>query len=87
MPHGKHSHQSESDMNMATMCDYPTPQHELPHWNCVLRFCDNCPRIDIPSQELDKRPSNKRTTITFHVYQLIERCTLHVRLQIDKKKI
>ena len=49
MPHGNNMFQTESDMEIAKMCAYTPQKHALPHWKCVLRCCEKCPRIDIPS--------------------------------------
>ena len=38
MPHGNHSYQTESDMAMETICEYPPYQHTLSHWKrrCIF---------------------------------------------------
>ena len=65
MPHGHHIYQKTHDTSMAKMCTYPPYQHALPHWKCVLNFCENCPRISITSQELDKNHSKTCPKIMF----------------------
>ena len=84
MPHGRHIYVTASDMVMAKMCSYPPSQHELPHWKCVLHWCANCPCIDLPDQESDMYRSNTSPSINFHIYHLVERCTVHGRLPIDE---
>ena len=77
MPYGCHIYQTESNMDTETMCAYPSYQHVLPHWNCVLRCFENLPRIDFSSQELDNHHSITCPTIRFYVYNLILCCTLN----------
>ena len=50
MLHGRHNYRTAYSMAMAKMCAYPPSQHALPHWKCVLRFCENCPHIYLSSQ-------------------------------------
>ena len=68
------------------MCAYPTSQHALPRWKCVLCCCSNCPCIDIPGQESYRNHFNTSPSISFHIYNLIERCTIHGRRPLDEKK-
>ena len=42
------------DMAKSTMCTYPHSDHALPHCNCVLHCCAECPYINIPDQETNK---------------------------------
>ena len=65
---------------------YTSSNYVLPHCKCVLRFCEQCPRVDLPSPESDKHNSNVSPTICFHVYQHISRCTVHVRRPLNEKK-
>ena len=51
MPYGNHMFHTESDIAMATMCEYPSSKYELPHWKCVLSCCALCPRVDLTSPE------------------------------------
>ena len=51
MPHGKHMFKTASDMEMETMCAYPSYNYLLPHWKCMLCCCAKCTRIDLPSPE------------------------------------
>ena len=84
MPHGCHIYAISSDMAMDTMRVYPPSQHLLPHYKFLLRCCENCPHIDIPVQESDRHHSDTSPSISFNIYHLIARCTVHGRLQIDK---
>ena len=54
-PHGRHIYAKASDMVNATICTYPQSDHALPHWKCVLRYCAECPHINIPDQETNKK--------------------------------
>ena len=54
MPHGRHIYAKSPDMEKSTMRTYPQYYHALPSWKCVLRFCDDCPCINLPGQETDK---------------------------------
>ena len=87
MPHGRHIYVTEYDMDMATTCAYPPPQHSLPHCKYVLSCCINLPCIHLPGQESDMHHSNTSPSMIFKIYPLTSRCTLNVRLQLDKKKI
>ena len=42
-------------MANATMCAYLHSDHALPHWKCVLSLCADCPCINIPDQEINKK--------------------------------
>ena len=47
--------------------------HGLPHWKCVLRYCDKFPDISITHQEKNKDATNRCSTIHFHVYHNVSR--------------
>ena len=47
IPHGCHIYAKAYDMENTTMCAYPQSDHELPHWECVLRCCAECIHINI----------------------------------------
>ena len=51
MSHGKHIFETAYDMAMVEMCEYPSSKYEISHWKCVLHFCSQFPRIDLPSPE------------------------------------
>ena len=53
MPRGNNMFQTAYDMEMATICACPSSNYYLPRWKCVLRCCDQCPRIDLPSPGSD----------------------------------
>ena len=69
-------------MAKATMCAYPQSDHTLPHWKGVLRCCAKFPSVNINDQETDYKYSNTSTSISFHIYHLIARCTTHGRLPL-----
>ena len=48
MLHVRHILNTTSDMEMETMCAYTPSKYALPHRKCVLRFCVQFTRIDIP---------------------------------------
>ena len=52
----------------------------------MFYYCANCPRIYIPSQELDKNHYITRPMICFNVYHLIAHFLLHGRCTLDKGK-
>ena len=55
MPHGRHIYAKASDVENATICAYPHSDNTLPHWKCVLRCCSDCPCINLPDQETNKK--------------------------------
>ena len=87
MPHGRHIYAKASDMAKATMCTYPQSDNTLPHWKCVLRCCSGCPCINITDQETTKKHEETTTSIRFHIYHIIGRCTAHGRIPLKDKKI
>ena len=52
--HGKYMFQKASNMAISRMCAYKYSNHELPHWECVLRCCAQCPNIDLKCPESDQ---------------------------------
>ena len=87
MPHGIHIYETASDTDMDTMCVYPLFQHTFTHWKCVLRFCENCPYIDLSDQDSDRHNSKTSPSTRFRIYPLIENCTLYGRIPLDEDKI
>ena len=85
MPHGSHIYAKAYDMKKATMCLYTQSDHELPHRKCFMRCCTKCTSVNLPEQEIDDQYSNKIPYIFFHIYHLIERCTIHGRLPLTDK--
>ena len=75
MLHGLHIYAKAYDMAKATMCDNSQSDHVLPHWKCVLRFCAQYPRTNIPGQETDDKHPNPSPSI--HFSNLSSDCTLY----------
>ena len=73
-------------MTQATMCAHPQSDHSLPHCKCVLRYCDDCPCINLPDKETYTHNSDTTPSIRFHIYQIIECCTAHGRIPLKDKK-
>ena len=86
MPHGRHIYAKASDMANSTICTYPHPDDALPHWKCVLRFCADCPCINLPDHETNKEHDETTPSIRFHIYRIIGRCTDHGRIPLKDKK-
>ena len=55
MPDRHYIYAKASDMENTTICAYPYYDHALPHWKFVLRCCANCPCINLPDQETNKK--------------------------------
>ena len=80
IPHGRHIYAKESDMAKATICTYPQSDHALPHRKRVLQCCAECPYINIPDQETNKKHVDTTTSIRFQIYHIIGICTAHNRI-------
>ena len=65
MPHGLHIYGKLSDMEQATMCTYPQSYHAFPHCKCLLRFCSDCPCINITDQETDNNMKKQHPQLGF----------------------
>ena len=87
MSYGFHIYAKAYGMAKVTMCAYSQSDHLLLQQKCVLRCCDQCPSINIPIQEKDDNYPNPSSSTSFHICQLIARCTKHVRLLVNDKKI
>ena len=87
MPHGRHIYAKASDMENVTMCTYPHSDHALPHWKCVLQCCADCPCINLPDHETNKKHEGTTPSIRFHIYHIIARCTAHGIIPLEDKKI
>ena len=87
MPHGRHIYDKASDTEKATMCTYPQSDYALPHWKFVLRYCANCPCINLPDQETTKKHEETTPSMRFHIYHIIGRCTAHGRIPLRDKKM
>ena len=64
-------------MEKATMFTYPHSDHALSHRKFLLRCCADCPCINIPDQEKNKKHEEITPSIRFHIYHIIGRCTSH----------
>ena len=62
---------------MATICTYPSQYHEILHWEFVLLCFKKFPGVIIPRQETNTDATNTRSTVFFHVYHNLSRCTFH----------
>ena len=71
MPHGRHIHQTEFDMAMATMCTYPLTQHALQHWKYMFHLCLRCTHIAILSKESDNDHLKTCPTIRLYIYIMV----------------
>ena len=80
MQHGRHIYAKVSDTENATMCTNPCYDNALPHWKCVLRCCADCPCINLPDQETNKKHEETTPSIRFHIYHIIGRFTAHSRI-------
>ena len=67
------------------MCAYPSSQHALPHWKCVLSCCENFPCIDLTYQELNQFRTTACPTIRFFVYNVITWCKVHCQQSLENK--
>ena len=78
-PHGCHIQNTAVNMAMIKMCLCTSKHNGLLHWKCVLRCCDKCTRIVLPSQEANKDTTKTCPTIRFHVYLIVSYCNVHGR--------
>ena len=79
MPHGHNIYKTAADMGIATMCNFPPDQRDLPHWKCVLCCCSTCRSIVTPNHGLHDNTQTMCPTIHFHVYKVVSCCTVNVR--------
>ena len=79
MPNGRHIYAKAHYTAKATMCAYTKSDHSLPHWQCVLQCCAQCPGINIPDKETDDQYPDTSPSIRFQIYHLIARCKKHGR--------
>ena len=87
IPHGRHIYAKASDMENDTMCTYPQYDHALPHWKFLLRYCSECPHINITDQKTNKKHDKTTPSIRFHIYHIIGSCTAHGRIPLKDKNI
>ena len=85
MPHGRHTYDKSSYMAQDTMCTYPQSDHAFLQCKFVLRCCDDCPCINIPDQDTNKKHEETTPLIRFHIYHVIARCTAHGRIPLKYK--
>ena len=69
-PHGFHIYNTASCISMEKTCPCTSKHHGIPHWEFVLRCCDKCPSIVLPSQQTIKDITNTCKTIRFNVYRI-----------------
>ena len=74
-------------MENDTVCTYLQSDHAFPYWEFVLRCCAECPNINIPDQETNKKHELKTPSIRFHIYHIIGGCAIHGRLSLKDKNI
>ena len=86
MPHGRRIYAKAYDMGKSTMCAYSQSDHALPHWKYLLRYCSQCPSINIPEQETYGKYPNPSHSISFHIYHLIVHCKKHDMLPLTDNK-
>ena len=65
MPHERNIYDKESDMEKATMCTYTQSDHALPHWKYVLLCFADCPCIDIPDKQKNKKIKKQHSQLGF----------------------
>ena len=65
MPHGRHIYAKGSDMENTTMYAYPHYDSALPHWKYVLKYCSDCPCINLLDQETNKKHEERTPSICF----------------------
>ena len=82
-----HIYGKEFDMAKATMCTHIQSDHALSHSKCVLWCCAECPYINLPDQEIDKKYEDTTPSISFNIYCIIGRCTAHSRITLKDKNI
>ena len=75
--HSNHIHKTKTETYMLIMFPFPYDLHALPHWKCVLRCFSQCPSTIIPGQKSKKDKINTCSTVSFHVYRNLSRCTFH----------
>ena len=87
MPHGRHNHKTALDMEIATMCDFPSYKNDLTHWKFVLFCFSKYPSIVNPYQELHSNTKNACPSIRFHVYKAVFCSTVHGQYKFEEKGI
>ena len=67
-PHGCHICNTAADMDREEMCPCNSKHRGMLQETFVLRCCDKCSSIVLPSQEANKYTTNTCLKIRFHVY-------------------
>ena len=86
-PNFCHIYKTASVMAMVTMRPFTYVHHVLYNWKCVLRCCDKCTNIVIPSQESNGDTTITCPTINFNVCRNISFYTLNVRRTYKEQTI
>ena len=55
MPNLKQKFQTASDMEISTICTYPSSNYASPYWKSFLPCYEKIPRIDLPSPKSDQK--------------------------------
>ena len=87
MPHRSHIYAKAYDMANAVICTYPHSDHALPHCKFLLRCFVDCPYINLPDQETNKKYEETTPSIRFHIYYIIGSCANHGRISLKDKNI
>ena len=72
MPHGRHIYAKAYYMANTKMCTYPQSDHALPHWKFVLRCCAECPHINLPDQETNKKHEEQHLQLGFKFFTSLD---------------
>ena len=72
MPHGRHIYSKASDIKDATVCKYPQYDNVLLHCKFVLWCYFECPHINLPDQETNKKHEETTPSIKFHIYHIVQ---------------
>jgi hypothetical protein len=74
-------HGKPKDALLAIQCE-PIEGLSVPHFNCVIRTCHQCPKYQIPRAEQALTAND--LPIAFHVYEKTSRCTMHGILPLSE---
>lgn len=79
IPNGEHWHEKPIDALQEIQC--PPLLCGFPHWNCVLRKCNECPSYKVPTNYEDGLDEDA-PTIRFHYYCKATKCSKHGDLEL-----